>query len=124
MSTKPGTTAEYVATLTDEQQATLERLRATVRAAAPDAEEVFSYGIPGFRLGGRPLLWIAAWRRHYAVYPISADEVTAMAAPGDVFEVEKSTIRFPVGTPLPYDLVTRLVQARVGKLAAGARDVR
>lgn len=116
MTDKAMTTAEYLAGLSAEQRATVERLRATVRAAAPAAAESFSYGMPGFTLGGRPLVWVAAWKRHYSLYPVSAAQAAAAAAPGDVYEAEKGTLRFPVGGTLPYDLVTRLVQARVDEL--------
>ena len=121
MSTKPTSIAEYLAALSDEQRATVERLRATVRAAVPGAREVFSYGMPGFTLGGRPLVWVAAWKRHYSLYPVSAEHVAAAAAPGEEYEVEKGTVRFRAGAPLPYDLVARLAQARARALAAGGR---
>ena len=121
MSKKPSNTAEYLATLTEEQRAIVERLRATVQAAVPGAEEAFSYGMPGFRLAGRPLAWVAAWKRHYSLYPVDAAQVAALAAPEDVYEVEKGTLRLPSGTVLPYDLVARLVQAHAGEIAAGAR---
>ena len=121
MSTKPKSTAEYLATLSDEQRASVERLRATVREAVPGAEEVFSYGFPGFRLAGRPLAWVAAWKRHYSLYPVNVAQVTALAAPGDVYEAENGTLRLPSHAPLPLGLVTRLVQARAEEIAAGAR---
>jgi uncharacterized protein YdhG (YjbR/CyaY superfamily) len=121
MSKKPTNTAEYLAALTDEQRAAVERLRATIRVAAPEAEETFRYGMPGFTLAGRPLVWVAAWKRHYSLYPVSAAQAAALAAPGDVYEAEQGTVRFPVGAPLPYDLVARLVQARADEIAAGGR---
>lgn len=112
MTTKPTSTAEYLTALRGDQRATVERLRAAVREAAPDAREAFSYGMPGFTLAGRPLVWVAAWRRHYSLYPVGAEQVAAVAAPGDVYEVEKGTVRFRADRPVPYDLVTRLVRAR------------
>ena len=121
MSKKPKTTEEYLATLTEEQRAIVERLRATVQAAVPEAEEAFSYGMPGFKLGGRPLAWVAAWKRHYSLYPVNVAQVAALAAPGDVYEAEKGTLRLRSDAALPYDLVTRLVQARAAEIAAGAR---
>jgi uncharacterized protein YdhG (YjbR/CyaY superfamily) len=118
---KPTNIAEYLATLSGEQRATVERLRATVRAAAPTAQEAFSYGMPGFTLDGRPLVWLAAWKRHYSLYPVSAAQVAAVAASGEAYEVEQGTVRFPATRALPYDLVTRIVQARVREIAAGGR---
>jgi uncharacterized protein YdhG (YjbR/CyaY superfamily) len=117
MPTKPTDTASYLATLTDEQRATLQRLRATILAAAPGAEESFSYGMPGFTLDGRALVWVAAWKRHYGLYPVSAALLAAHAAPGESYEAAKGTIRFPAGEAVPYELVTRLVKARVREVA-------
>lgn len=84
-------------------------------------EESFSYGMPGFTLAGRPLVWVAAWKRHYSLYPVSAAQAAALAAPGEVHEAEQGTVRFPMGAPLPYDLVARIVKARAEDIAAGGR---
>ena len=119
--TKPASTAEYLAVLSVEQRLVVERLLATVRTAVPEAVEVFSYGMPGFSLDGRPLAWVAAWKRHYSLYPVSAEQVAAMAQAGEVYEVEKGTLRFSAKTALPYALVTRLARARAAEIEAGAR---
>jgi len=121
MPSQPTSTAEYLAALTSEQRATVERLLATIKSAAPKAEESFTYRMPGFTLAGKPLAWVAAWKRHYSLYPVNEAQVKALAAPGDTFEVEKGTVRFPASAPLPYDLVTRLVKTRAAEILAGGR---
>lgn len=114
---KPSSTAEYLAALPEDRRAGLESLRATIRAAVPEAEEAFSYGIPAFRLGGRSLLWVAAWKQHYSLYPFGAAILERVRAEGDAeYETAKGTVRFPASRPLPHALVTRLVQARVAEL--------
>ena len=118
---KPTTSEEYLATLSDDQRTTVERMRATVRDAVPSAQEAFSYGMPGFTVDGRPLVWLAAWKRHFSVYPVSAEQVAAAAAPGEEFEVEKGTLRFRAGAPLPYDLLARIASERAKHLASGGR---
>jgi uncharacterized protein YdhG (YjbR/CyaY superfamily) len=118
MSDKPTTTAEYLAAQPADKRATLRKLRATIRAAAPRAEESFSYGIPGFRLDGRPLIWFAAWSRHYALYPVSAAIVRAHATEGMVYETAKGTVRFAASKPLPFALVKKLVKARMAEVRA------
>lgn len=119
--TKPASTDLYIDALGHDQRETVKRLLATVRAAAPAAEDAFSYGMPGFTFGGRPLVWVAAWKHHYSLYPVSAEQMASLAAPGDVYEAEKGTVRFPANAPLPYELVTRLVKARVAAIEAGGR---
>ena len=121
MPTKPTSTAEYLAALTEEQRTTVQRLQATIRAAVPEAHDTFSYRMPGFTLRGRPLVWVAAWKRHYSLYPVSAEQVEASAAPGEAYEVEKGTVRFRAGATLPYDLVARLARTRAAEIQAGAR---
>jgi uncharacterized protein YdhG (YjbR/CyaY superfamily) len=121
MGDKPKDTTEYLATLTRERQAGVEALRQAIRAAAPGAEESFGYGMPAFGLGGKPLVWYAAWKHHYSLYPLSAAMLRAHAADIEGYETAKGTIRFPASRPLPLDLVAKLVAARAGELRANGR---
>ena len=117
MKAKPQTIDEYLAPLSREKRATLEKLRKMLKAAAPRAEECISYGIPGFRLGGRLLVSFGAAEKHCAFYPGSyplkahQDELKA-------YDNSKGTIRFPVDSPLPATLVRKLVKRRMAEYAA------
>ena len=117
MRAKARTIDEYLAGLSDDHRAALERLRKTIRAAAPRAEECISYGLPAFRLDGKPLVAFGASANHCAFYPMSSSTVEAHKDELRDFETSKGTIRFQAGKALPAALVRKLVKARIAENA-------
>src|SRR5262245_29287219 len=121
IKTKPTSIDEYLAGVTTEQRAALAKLRKTIHAAAPKAEECISYGLAAFRLNGRALVAFGAAANHCAFYPMSGSTVAAHQAALKGYDTSKGTIRFPADDPLPAALVRQLVKARIAENAARAR---
>jgi uncharacterized protein YdhG (YjbR/CyaY superfamily) len=107
---------DYIARQPPDARRALKTLRQTIRDAAPDAVEGFAYGIPGFRLDGRPLVYYAGWRNHTSMYPISAALMRTTGIDPDDYETSKGTIRFPLEKRPPAAVVKKLVKARVAEI--------
>ena len=108
----------YLAGVPAEARSALERLRETIRSAAPDAVEGFSYGVPAFKLHGKPLVCFAAFKNHCGFYPLSPAVLSSFSADLAGYDTAKGTIRFDPEKPLPSDLVKRIVRARIEELKA------
>jgi uncharacterized protein YdhG (YjbR/CyaY superfamily) len=111
IATKFKTVEEYFSTFPVSTQNILEAVRKTIKAAAPQTMEVISYNMPAFKLHG-VLVYYAAYKEHIGFYPTST--------PIEVFKNElapykfsKGAIQFPIGEPMPLDLITRIVKFRV-----------
>jgi uncharacterized protein YdhG (YjbR/CyaY superfamily) len=117
MRAKPTTIDEYLAGVTAEQRAALQKLRKMIQAAAPKAEECISYGLAAFRLDGRPLVAFGAAAKHCAFFPMSGATVAGHASDLEDYDTSKGTIRFPTEKPLPAALVRKLVKARIAENA-------
>ena len=113
---KASTIDEYLANLSDDKRAALEKLRKTIRAAAPQAEECISYQMPAFRLNGM-LVGFGATASHCAFYPMSSSTVAAHKEELKDYDTSKGTIRFQPDKPLPAALVRKLVKARIAENA-------
>ncbi len=108
---KPQNHDDYLAGLSEEKRKALQKLRKTIRAAAPKAEECISYGIPAFRLNGKFLMAYAAAANHCAFYPGSV--LQTLRKELSAYDTSKGTIRFPAEKPLPASLVRKVVQLRI-----------
>jgi uncharacterized protein YdhG (YjbR/CyaY superfamily) len=109
---------DYLSKLPPEQKAALERVRAAVGELAPDAEEGTSYSVPAFIHAGRPLLGFSASKKHLSIYPFSPAAIDAVRDRLDGFDVAKGTIRFSPERPVPPDVLSDLVRARMQEITA------
>jgi uncharacterized protein YdhG (YjbR/CyaY superfamily) len=113
-SAKPRTVNEYLARLSPDKRAALQKLRKAIQAAAPGAEECISYQIPAFRLDGRVLVWFGAAANHCSFYP-GARPIKVLRDDLETYHTSKGTVRFPADHPLPATLVRKLVRARIAE---------
>src|SRR5436309_14132518 len=101
---------EYIETFPEEVRTILEKMRRTIRKAAPEAEEAISYQIPTFKLNG-DLVYFAAFKKHIGFFPTSSG-ISAFKNELSKYKTSRGTAQFPLDQPIPYDLVMRIVLFR------------
>jgi uncharacterized protein YdhG (YjbR/CyaY superfamily) len=121
MATSPSKSVdEYIASQPEGVRRALTRVRHVLRKALPDAEEVISYGIPAYKLHGRPVIYFAGWKQHYSIYPSGAPVAAAFKKELASYEMSKGTIRFPLTEPVPEKLIAAIATHRARDVAARA----
>jgi uncharacterized protein YdhG (YjbR/CyaY superfamily) len=108
---------EYIAAQPKPVQAVLRRVRSAIRKAVPQAEESISYKIPTYKLHGRSVLYFAAWKQHYSLYPASERLAAAFQRELARYEVHKGTIRLPFSGTAPVTLIGRIAKFRAKEVA-------
>jgi uncharacterized protein YdhG (YjbR/CyaY superfamily) len=124
MPAKPTTIDEYLAPLSPDKRAALEKLRKTIQAIVPKAEECISYGLAAFRLDGKPLVGFGAAANHCAFYPMSGSTVAALKDELKGYETSKDSIHFQVDNPLSVALLRKVIKARIAENADRNRKSR
>jgi len=109
---------EYLATLPKDTRATLERVRVAIRKAVPQGEEAISYQIPTLKIEGSAIIYFAAWKEHYSVYPATKKVVSSFKTELAGYELSKGTIRFPLSEPVPTQLVAAITKVRAQETLA------
>lgn len=113
---------DYIAELPDDRRPAMELLRATIKAAVPEAIETISYKMPAFRShGGQFLVSFDAYKAHYSLFPASDAVITACGEELTPYLSGKGTIRFPADEPIPVVLVTKILEVRWAENAAAER---
>lgn len=119
---KPADIDAYIAEFPPEVRAILQKIRRTIAAVVPEAQETISYGIPAFALNGI-LVYFAAFKHHIGFYPpVKGDpKLEKAVAP---YAGEKGNLRFPLDQPIPYDLIEKIVKLRVKQNLAKRKGTR
>ena len=117
----PTSVEDYLAALPEGSRAALEKLRTTIKAAAPEATEAISYQMPAFKDHGRSLVSYAAFKDHCSLFPMSMKVIETHREELKPYLTGKGTIRFHADKPLPAALVKKLVKARIEENAARGR---
>jgi uncharacterized protein YdhG (YjbR/CyaY superfamily) len=103
---------QYIGTFPADVQAVLKTVRAAIRKAVPDAEEIISYNIPAYKIPGGNVIFFAGWKKHYSLYPASDRILADLGDEVARYEVNKGTIRFPLSEPVPVKLISRYARLR------------
>ena len=105
-------TRKYHAAAPPETRRRLKLIHGLVRRTASKSVEVFSYGIPGFRLNDKPFVWYAAFAHHISLYPMTGAIRRAHAKALRGYKTSTGTVQFPLERPLPIPLIKKLIRAR------------
>ena len=119
MKSKINSIDEYIDTFPEDVQPILKQVRRTIKAAAPQAGEKISYGIPTFTLNGKYLIYFAGWKQHISIYPIPVgdDAFNQEVAP---YIAGKGTLKFTIDKPVPWKLITKIVKLKVAENSSRA----
>ena len=109
--TAPKNIDEYIAGFSNDVQDILQKIRMTIRKAAPEAEEAIKYQVPTFTLKGN-LVHFAAFKKHIGFYPTPTG-IEKFQKELSVYESAKGSVRFPLDKPIPYDLISKILKFRV-----------
>lgn len=107
----PTTADEYIAGFPYEIQLILNQVRATIKQFAPDAEESISYGMPAYKLNGRPLVYFAGFKNHIGFYATPTGHI-AFANELSNYKQGKGSVQFPIDQPMPLELIAQIVEFR------------
>jgi uncharacterized protein YdhG (YjbR/CyaY superfamily) len=110
---------EYIAGFPKEVQEKLQKVRTTIKKAAPDAEETIKYKIPTFMLKGKYLIYFAGYKNHIALYPAPIG-IPEFKEAISAYESGKGTLQFPLDKPIPFGLITKIVKFRAKENLARA----
>jgi uncharacterized protein YdhG (YjbR/CyaY superfamily) len=114
----PNTVDEYLRAQPEALRAKLQQVRAAIRRAVPEALEGIGYGMPGYKLKGKPLLYFAGFKEHYSLFAASGTFFTSLEQELKDYEQRKGTVHFPLNKPVPVKLISRIAKLRAAGIFA------
>ena len=114
----PNAVDEYIAAQPEALRPKLEQVRAAIRRAVPEAVEGIGYGMPGYKLNGKPLLYFAGFKQHYSLFAASGTFFASLEEELKDYEQRKGTIHFPLDEPVPVRLISRIAKLRAAGISA------
>ncbi len=107
---------DYIAELPPESRAVASKLRALVHDTVPEVTERISYDMPTFDLKGQPMIYFGAWKKHIGFYPANGRVVAHFGEEFAPYTLGPGTIQFPLDTPMPVDLIRRIIAFRANEV--------
>jgi uncharacterized protein YdhG (YjbR/CyaY superfamily) len=117
----PQSVDEYIAAQPEAMRPKLEQVRTAIRMAVPDAVEAIGYGIPGYKLHGKPMLYFAGFKEHYSLFAASGTFFATLEDELSGYDVRKGTVHFPLTKPVPVKLIGRIAKLRAAGIAVTAK---
>lgn len=110
---------EYLRDVEEPKRSTLEALRGMILEIVPEAEQIISYRVPAFRVGGKTIAGFAAFKDHLSYLPFSGSVLEALGHELEGYSMTKSALHFPIDRPLPKPLVEKLIALRLEQSRGG-----
>src|SRR5437660_10455787 len=118
----PKSVDEYIAAQPEAMRPKLEQVRAAIRRTVPAALEGIGYGMPGYKLHGKPMLYFAGFKEHYSLFAASGTFFAALGGDLRGYELRKGTVHFPLAKPVPVKLISRIPKLRPAGIAATPKN--
>ena len=118
----PQSVDEYISAQPEAVRPKLEQVRAAIRKAVPEAVEGIAYRMPGYKLGGKPLLYFAGFKEHYSLFAASGTFFAELAEELSGYELRKGTVHFPLTEPVPVKLISRIAKLRAAGILGAAKQ--
>lgn len=120
----PQSVDDYIAVQPEPVRKKLEQVRRAIRKAVPQALEGIGYGMPGYKLNGKPMLYFAGFKEHYSLFAASGSFFSTLQDELQGYKLRKGTVQFPLDEPVPVPLISRIAKLRAEGIAGSPKPAR